>query len=181
MINTSLLLSILLNLTEAEINISSFAKFLHNLTGKIITIEALFSAKHSAESHIQSRIIFKFNLQYNNQWASQKQPCRLGQLFMDKSTSNNDAAKKKQCIEECKKAKWKQCIGLNAPFPRVSQIQTLQQNPIPHNNGIIDELINHVKSFTIDTFKNFPLKDEDEFSYSEEVQSDSTRVRKDIS
>lgn len=73
------------------------------MTGKIITIEALFSAKHSTESHIQSRIIFKFNLQYNNQGASQKQPCRLGQLFMDKSTSNNDAAKKNNVLKSARK------------------------------------------------------------------------------
>ncbi|CAJ1949321.1 unnamed protein product [Sphenostylis stenocarpa] len=47
--------------------------------------------------------------------------------------------------------------------------------------GITEELINHVKSFTIDTFKNFPLKDEDEGSYGEETQSSSSKVRKDLS
>ncbi|BAT97285.1 hypothetical protein VIGAN_09068300 [Vigna angularis var. angularis] len=47
--------------------------------------------------------------------------------------------------------------------------------------GITEELINHVKSFTVDTFKNFPLKDEDEGSYWEETQSSSSKVRKDLS
>ncbi|KEH29002.1 BSD domain protein [Medicago truncatula] len=57
---------------------------------------------------------------------------------------------------------------------------TQQQHEQEHH-GITDELINLVKSFTIDTFKNFPLQDEDESSYSEEVESTSTRVRKDLS
>ncbi|TKY68600.1 hypothetical protein E2542_SST04856 [Spatholobus suberectus] len=47
--------------------------------------------------------------------------------------------------------------------------------------GITEKLINDVKSFTIDTFKNFPLQDEDEGSYGEETQSSSTKVRKDLS
>lgn len=62
-----------------------------------------------------------------------------------------------------------------------TESNSTQQSQEHKHHGITDELINHVKSFTIDTFKNFPLKDEDESSYSEEVQSDSTRVRKDIS
>lgn len=37
-------------------------------------------------------------------------------------------------LEESK-AKREQCIGLNAPSPRVQQIQILQQNPIQHNNN----------------------------------------------
>lgn len=47
--------------------------------------------------------------------------------------------------------------------------------------GITEELINHVKSFTIDTFKNFPLQDEDEATYDEETQSTSSNVQKDLS
>ncbi|XP_047154406.1 uncharacterized protein LOC124825761 [Vigna umbellata] len=47
--------------------------------------------------------------------------------------------------------------------------------------GITEELINHVKSFTVDTFKNFPLKDEDEGSYWEETESSSSKIRKDLS
>ncbi|XP_061367852.1 uncharacterized protein LOC133310861 [Gastrolobium bilobum] len=47
--------------------------------------------------------------------------------------------------------------------------------------GITEELINHVKSFTVDTFKNFPLQDEDEATYGEEAQSTSNKVRTDLS
>ncbi|KAK8464495.1 hypothetical protein PHAVU_010G010800 [Phaseolus vulgaris] len=47
--------------------------------------------------------------------------------------------------------------------------------------GITEELINHVKSFTLDNFKNFPVKDEDEGSYWEETESSSSKVRKDLS
>ncbi|XP_057459142.1 uncharacterized protein LOC130749789 [Lotus japonicus] len=51
-----------------------------------------------------------------------------------------------------------------------------------HMFGITEELINLVKSFTIDTFKNFPLQDEDQATYGEEAQSTtSTKVRKDLS
>ncbi|KAK7287431.1 hypothetical protein RIF29_00707 [Crotalaria pallida] len=47
--------------------------------------------------------------------------------------------------------------------------------------GITQQLINHVKSFTVDTFKNFPLPDEDEATFDEETQSTSTNVRRDLS
>ncbi|OIW18887.1 hypothetical protein TanjilG_25330 [Lupinus angustifolius] len=42
--------------------------------------------------------------------------------------------------------------------------------------GITQQLINHVKSFTLETFKNFPLQDE-----YEESESTSTKVLKDLS
>ncbi|XP_012572956.1 uncharacterized protein [Cicer arietinum] len=58
---------------------------------------------------------------------------------------------------------------------------TAGQQPEQQHHGITDQLINHVKSFTIDTFKNFPLQDEDEATYSKEVESNSTRVRNDLS
>ncbi|KAL1330661.1 hypothetical protein HN51_047910 [Arachis hypogaea] len=47
--------------------------------------------------------------------------------------------------------------------------------------GITQDLINHLKSFTIDTFKNFPLQDEDDSANGEEPRSSSTKVRKDLS
>ncbi|XP_020202415.1 uncharacterized protein LOC109788160 [Cajanus cajan] len=47
--------------------------------------------------------------------------------------------------------------------------------------GITVELINHVKCFTLDTFKNFPLQDEDEVTNGEQTQSSSTKERKDLS
>ncbi|KAL5073023.1 hypothetical protein RYX36_012007 [Vicia faba] len=62
-----------------------------------------------------------------------------------------------------------------------TESNSTQQSQEHEHHGITDELINLVKSFTIDTFKNFPLKDEDESSCSEEVQPNSTRVRKDLS
>ncbi|KAE9603359.1 hypothetical protein Lal_00008152 [Lupinus albus] len=42
--------------------------------------------------------------------------------------------------------------------------------------GITEQLINHVKSFTLETFKNFPLQDE-----YEETDSTSTKVLNDLS
>ncbi|CAL0306016.1 unnamed protein product [Lupinus luteus] len=42
--------------------------------------------------------------------------------------------------------------------------------------GITEQLINHVKSFTLQTFQNFPLQDE-----YEESESSSTKVLKDLS
>lgn len=62
-----------------------------------------------------------------------------------------------------------------------TQSNSTQQHQEQEQHGINEELINLVKSFTIDTFKNFPLQDEDESTYSEEVESTSTRVRKDLS
>ncbi|KAK2379113.1 hypothetical protein QL285_066948 [Trifolium repens] len=59
--------------------------------------------------------------------------------------------------------------------------QQQQQHHEQQQHGITEEFINHVKTFTIHTFKNFPLQDEDESNYSEEVESTSTRVRKDLS
>ncbi|XP_028215387.1 uncharacterized protein LOC114397516 isoform X2 [Glycine soja] len=47
--------------------------------------------------------------------------------------------------------------------------------------GITEELINHIKTFTLDTFKNFPLQDEVEGSYGEDTQSSSTKVRNELS
>ncbi|KDP26392.1 hypothetical protein JCGZ_17550 [Jatropha curcas] len=52
--------------------------------------------------------------------------------------------------------------------------------------GVTHQLIDHVRSFTVDTFKNFPLQDEEErtsgASFSDEiVPSTSASVRKDLS
>ncbi|KAI4356418.1 hypothetical protein L6164_000442 [Bauhinia variegata] len=47
--------------------------------------------------------------------------------------------------------------------------------------GITEELINFVKSFTIDTFKDFPLQDEDEATYVGETPTTSTKIQKDLS
>ncbi|KAF7845550.1 BSD domain containing protein [Senna tora] len=47
--------------------------------------------------------------------------------------------------------------------------------------GITGDLINHVKSLTIDTFRNFPLQDEDETTYGVESPRTSARIRKDLS
>ncbi|WJX43130.1 hypothetical protein P8452_30276 [Trifolium repens] len=66
------------------------------------------------------------------------------------------------------------------PTTTSTQSNSTQQHE-QEQHGITQELINHVKSFTINTFKNFPLQDEDESNYSEEVESTSTRVRKDLS
>ncbi|KAL5794804.1 hypothetical protein ACOSP7_003398 [Xanthoceras sorbifolium] len=47
--------------------------------------------------------------------------------------------------------------------------------------GVTQQLIDHVKSFTLDTFKNFPLQDDDEASYDVEAATTSGSVRKDLS
>ncbi|KAI4354388.1 hypothetical protein L6164_003254 [Bauhinia variegata] len=47
--------------------------------------------------------------------------------------------------------------------------------------GITEELIKFVKSFTINTFKDFPLQDEDEVTYVGENPTTSTKVQKDLS
>ncbi|KAI9112192.1 hypothetical protein K1719_016715 [Acacia pycnantha] len=60
-----------------------------------------------------------------------------------------------------------------------------QSNPEGENEdklyGITEDLINCAKSFTIDTFKNFPLQDEDEATGVEDTPMDSARTRKDLS
>ncbi|KAJ0113449.1 hypothetical protein Patl1_01601 [Pistacia atlantica] len=48
--------------------------------------------------------------------------------------------------------------------------------------GVTDQLIDHVKSFTLDTFKNFPLQDNEEPTYDVEAATNSSgNVRQDLS
>ncbi|KAJ0053316.1 hypothetical protein Pint_01561 [Pistacia integerrima] len=48
--------------------------------------------------------------------------------------------------------------------------------------GVTDQLIDHVKSFTLDTFKNFPLQDDEEPTYDVEGATNSSgNVRQDLS
>ncbi|QCD93641.1 hypothetical protein DEO72_LG9g2606 [Vigna unguiculata] len=78
-------------------------------------------------------------------------------------------------------------LSMSSRNSKTPNTQTQSNSKLQHQQqeesvyGITEELINHVKSFTVDTFKNFPLKDEDEGSYWEETQSSSTKVRKDLS
>ncbi|XP_027337627.1 uncharacterized protein LOC113851362 [Abrus precatorius] len=67
------------------------------------------------------------------------------------------------------------------PNSKVRQKEEEEEEEEESIYGITEELINHIKSFTLDTFKNFPLRDEDEGTYGEETQSSSTIVRKDLS
>ncbi|KAK2432864.1 hypothetical protein QL285_018198 [Trifolium repens] len=76
----------------------------------------------------------------------------------------------------------KRTLSKNSTNPTTTSTESNStQQHEQEQHGITQELINHVKSFTIHTFKNFPLQDEDESNYSEEVESTSTRVRKDLS
>ncbi|MED6219814.1 hypothetical protein PIB30_039198 [Stylosanthes scabra] len=65
---------------------------------------------------------------------------------------------------------------LSNPNSKASQQESEEQI-----YGITQDLINHLKSFTIDTFKNFPLQDEDDSANGEEARSTSTKIRKDLS
>uniref|UniRef100_A0A7N2RBF9 BSD domain-containing protein n=1 Tax=Quercus lobata TaxID=97700 RepID=A0A7N2RBF9_QUELO len=79
-------------------------------------------------------------------------------------------------------------------FRRTTKSST-QHNPNPNPNpnppkpqdeeqlGITEQLIDFVKSFTFDTFKNFPLQDDDDDGGSETVMTTSSRgnVRNDLS
>ncbi|KAG5252186.1 BSD domain-containing family protein [Salix suchowensis] len=47
--------------------------------------------------------------------------------------------------------------------------------------GITQQLIDHVKSFTVDTFKNFPLQDEAASSSSSFSTTTSSNVQRDLS
>ncbi|KAK9206364.1 hypothetical protein WN943_016639 [Citrus x changshan-huyou] len=48
--------------------------------------------------------------------------------------------------------------------------------------GVTDQLLDHLKTFTLDTFKNFPFKDDDEAAYDVEAATNSSgNVRKDLS
>ncbi|XP_028798288.1 uncharacterized protein LOC114753748 isoform X2 [Neltuma alba] len=47
--------------------------------------------------------------------------------------------------------------------------------------GVTEDLINYTKSFTIDTFKNFPLQYEDEATNAENSLTNSARIRNDLS
>ncbi|KAK3193196.1 hypothetical protein Dsin_024506 [Dipteronia sinensis] len=47
--------------------------------------------------------------------------------------------------------------------------------------GVTQELIDHLKSFTLDTFRNFPFQDDEEASYDVEAATTSGTVRKDLS
>ncbi|KAJ4728490.1 putative BSD domain-containing protein [Melia azedarach] len=63
--------------------------------------------------------------------------------------------------------------------------QPTQSNPPQEEEeellGVTEQLLNHLKSFTLDTFKNFPLQDDDESGYDVEAATSSAHVRKDLS
>ncbi|XWS47251.1 hypothetical protein CRYUN_Cryun14cG0136300 [Craigia yunnanensis] len=46
--------------------------------------------------------------------------------------------------------------------------------------GVTQQLIDHIKSFTLETFKNFPLQDNEAANSNSETQT-SSNVRKDLS
>ncbi|XP_044503619.1 uncharacterized protein LOC123224136 [Mangifera indica] len=48
--------------------------------------------------------------------------------------------------------------------------------------GVTEQLIDHVKSFTLETFKNFPLQDDDDSTYDVEATTNSSgNVQQDLS
>ncbi|XP_059626169.1 uncharacterized protein LOC132269129 [Cornus florida] len=47
--------------------------------------------------------------------------------------------------------------------------------------GVTDQLIDFVKSFTLDTFKTFPLLDEQESNFGDDNPTTSGNIRKDLS
>ncbi|XVF81170.1 hypothetical protein PTKIN_Ptkin15bG0135200 [Pterospermum kingtungense] len=83
-------------------------------------------------------------------------------------------------------------MNLSSWFHRsVSRNSKNNKNPEqqqPHQNqeeeeellGVTQQLIDHVKSFTLETFKNFPLQDNEAGDSNTETQT-SSKVRKDLS
>ncbi|XP_028780953.1 uncharacterized protein LOC114737214, partial [Neltuma alba] len=68
------------------------------------------------------------------------------------------------------------------PKPQIlSHNQTPKEEDEDQLYGVTEDLINYTKSFTIDTFKNFPLQDEDEATNAQDTLTNSARIRNDLS
>ncbi|GAB2234501.1 hypothetical protein Droror1_Dr00003756 [Drosera rotundifolia] len=67
--------------------------------------------------------------------------------------------------------------GRNSPAPPTTSSLTHQNGSDDEFYGVTDKLIEHVKSFTVDTFKNFELPED----VSDEAPTSSGGVRMDLS
>ncbi|XP_021631993.1 uncharacterized protein LOC110629366 isoform X2 [Manihot esculenta] len=81
---------------------------------------------------------------------------------------------------------WFRRTAKNAKSPNQQQQQNTHEDE-EELLGVTSQLINHVKSFTLDTFKNFPLQDgtDGTVTFSDEIlaatETTSANIRKDLS